>query len=159
MKHVLKTYFLGVCFFALFFPLALKGQPEKKEQVRQLLEKGEFTVEFHKALPLGKTAKNLFPTYEMHIKGTIVDTFLPYFGRHHHAPADPSNLSLILKDTEVDLVQEKGKKGKTIFRFSTKIPHNELLDFTLTVEAGGMAQLSVTSSTRSAITYLGQVKL
>ena len=144
--------------FPVGFPVALQGQPEKRTS-EPAVETGEFTVEFNKALPLGKTARNLFPAYEMHIKGTIVDTYLPYFGRHHTAPADPSNLSIVLKDREVELVKEKGKKGKTVFRFSAKMPPNELLDFTLTIETDGTTQLSVTSSVRSAITYLGQVKL
>ena len=74
-------------------------------------------------------------------------------------PANPAKLAIELNETvvETETVKDR-KKGYTII-FSARTETNENITFYLRISASGMASLSINSSSRTAITYLGYLKM
>jgi len=95
----------------------------------------------------------------MRFDSTRVSAYLPYFGRSYNAPADPRKLAIELENTEVQTQTSfNERKGYSIV-FTSKTETNENITFYLKITLSGMSTLSINSSTRQGITYLGNLKM
>ncbi|HOG24581.1 MAG TPA: DUF4251 domain-containing protein [Bacteroidales bacterium] len=149
---------LSLCLL-LLLPGTTYGQDKKEEQVKSIVESGQFVILFDRANPATGRSVMLSPYYEMRFDSTRVSAYLPYFGRSHTAPADPRKLAIELENAEVQTQTSfNERKGYTIV-FTSKTETNENITFYLKITLSGMATLSINSSTRQSITYLGNLKM
>ncbi len=149
---------LSLCLLFLL-PGTIYGQKEKEEQVKAIVESSRFVILFDRANPSIGRSVMLSPLYEMRFDSTCVSVYLPYFGRSYTAPADPRKLAIELEDTEIQAQTSfNERKGYTIV-FSSKTETNELITFYLKITLSGMSTLSINSSFRQSITYLGNLKM
>ncbi|HHV03895.1 MAG: DUF4251 domain-containing protein [Bacteroidales bacterium] len=130
-----------------------------EEQVRTLVEGGTFEISFDRANPARGKSIILSPVYEMKFQNNRVSTYLPYFGRFYTAPADPTKLAIELVDREVETAIKKDRRKSYSIIFSTNITANETITFYLRISASGTASLSINSSSRAIISYLGNLKM
>lgn len=163
-----KFIVISLCML-IFMPFGAFGQSQQEardakkvaveEQVRMLIESGTFEISFDRANPVRGRSVILSPVYEMKFNNNCVSTYLPYFGRSYTAPSNPAKLAIELNETvvETETVKDR-KKGYTII-FSARTETNENITFYLRISASGMANLSINSSSRTAITYLGYLKM
>lgn len=130
-----------------------------EEQVCNLVESGTFVVSFDRANPARGMSRTLSPDYEMKFDNNRVSTYLPYFGRSYTAPMDPTKLAIELIDQEVDVKTEKDTKKGYSLTFSAKTQTNENITFYLKITYSGMATLSINSSTREPLSFLGNLNM
>ena len=130
-----------------------------EQQVCDLVDSGTFALSFDRANPARGMSRTLSPDYEMKFDNNRVTTYLPYFGRAQTAPMDPTKLAIELKDQEVEAKTEKDPKKGYSITFSAKTQTNENITFYLKITYSGMATLSINSSTRDPISYLGNLKM
>lgn len=130
-----------------------------EQQVCNLVESGTFAISFDRANPARGMSRTLSPDYEMKFENNRVTTYLPYFGRAHTAPMDPTKLAIELSDQEVVIKKEKDPKKGYSLTFSATTQTNENITFYLKITYSGMVSLSINSSTREPISYLGNLKI
>ncbi len=130
-----------------------------EQHVCDLVDSGTFSISFDRANPARGMSRILSPEYEMKFEDNRVTAYLPYFGRAHTAPMDPTKLAIELTDQEVDVKAKKDPKKGYSLTFSTKTQTNENITFYLKITYSGMATLSINSSTREPISYLGNLKM
>ncbi|MFA5301367.1 MAG: DUF4251 domain-containing protein [Bacteroidales bacterium] len=131
----------------------------QEQQVCDLVDSGSFAISFDRANPTRGMSRTLSPDYEMKFENNRVTTYLPYFGTAHTAPMDPTKLAIELTDQEIDVKTEKDPKKGYSVTFSAKTQTNENITFYLKITYSGMATLSINSSTREPISYLGNLKM
>ncbi len=131
----------------------------REQQVCDLVESGTFAISFDRANPARGMSRTLSPDYEMKFENNRVTTYLPYFGRAYTAPMDPTKLAIELTDQEVSVEKEKDPKKGYSLTFSAKTQTNENITFYLKITYSGMVTLSINSSARESISYLGDLKM
>ena len=162
-----KFIVISLCML-IFIPFGASGQSQQEardakkvaveEQVRMLVESGTFEISFDRANPVRGRSVILSPVYEMKFNNNCVSTYLPYFGRSYTAPANPAKLAIELNETVVETETVKTAK-KDIPSFFRKNRNQRKHYLYLRISASGMASLSINSSSRTAITYLGFLKM
>ena len=163
-----RLVFLSLIMFFLI-PGSMTAQTRKEEkaarkaaqeqQVCDLVESGSYAISFDRANPARGMSRTLSPDYEMKFENNRITTYLPYFGRAHTAPMDPTKLAIELTDQEIEVTTEKDPKKGYSLTFSAKTQTNENITFYLKITYSGMATLSINSSTREPISYLGNLKM
>ena len=163
-----RLVFLSLIMFFLI-PGSMTAQTRKEEkaarkaaqeqQVCDLVESGSYAISFDRANPARGMSRTLSPDYEMKFENNRVTTYLPYFGTAHTAPMDPTKLAIELTDQEIDVKTEKDPKKGYSVTFSAKTQTNENITFYLKITYSGMATLSINSSTREPISFLGNLNM
>ncbi|HNR27533.1 MAG TPA: DUF4251 domain-containing protein [Bacteroidales bacterium] len=153
----MKNFFLFSFFVLCLLPFSAYSQSEKEEQVKAIVESGSFVIRFDRVNPATGRSITLSPFYEMSYDSTRVSCYLPYFGRSYTAPMDPRKLAIELTDKEVEPeISFNPRRGYTLV-FTARTETNELITFYLRISLSGMTTLSINSSSRQSITYLGDL--
>lgn len=129
------------------------------ENIQNLVQNGEFTIENTWADPLAGSRVNLIgnPNF-IRFNGDQVDLFLPYFGVRHSGGVYGGDGGIEYKGTAEDLqITDTGNKGEKLIKF-TGDQNSEDLRFIIRVFKNGKALTSVSSSQRQSISYQGEIK-
>ena len=125
------------------------------EQTKTVLENKAYVFEATQALPSGMRSKNLTSSYDVKIENDSIVCFLPYFGRAHTASYGASQSPMDFTQPIEDYNLEKDKKGYLVkFDVSNK---NDRLSFIFRIGETGSTSLSVNSTSRSSISYYGNI--
>lgn len=137
--------------------IAQDKKSEKFEQVKDLIEQGEYHIEVDRALPMGGRSVNLTSSYGFTIKGDSIYSHLPYYGRAYSLPyGGGSGLSFDkpITDYQVDY----NKKDRATIQFSTR-SDDDRYTFSVEVFSNGTASVFVQPTNRQSITYQGHLRL
>lgn len=184
MKKILTLCFILSFSINLTAQTRKERKAEKKEQletqyqsIKELIESGSFNFEALRAIPLGNDVANIglsLPAGSAVFQGGTVnltgntnyvnindgdaDIFLPFFGRVFIPKRNPSESGIKYKG---EIIKYKtsfnSKKKRIILSFDAK-KNNESLKFSFIITPGGHARLTVNSSTRQSISYMGKIK-
>lgn len=101
--------------------------------------------------------------YSLVFKDRIVKAYLPFYGEQRFARGayvgNTSGISLDSKPKDLTITKHK-KKAAYILKFTIKDSeyHLESYDVVMTISTGKLANISITSSHRTNINYLGRLK-
>lgn len=167
-RKLANILFVNLLGLMLLFPLAVNAQSRKEakaaaeaqqqQEIAQLLDSGTFTITIDKMSPMRGGIRTLTPSYSFTYNDNKVSTYLPYVGSSHSAPMNPSNLSIELKDKEVNLVKKEVKKGWE-YTFQTRIESGESASFTLSISKNGYVNIQVNCGERDSISYSGELEI
>ncbi len=125
------------------------------EQTKTVLENKVYVFSATQALPMGMRSKTLTSSYDVQIKNDTIICYLPYFGKAHTATYGSSQSPMDFTQPIEDYKFEKTKKGYEIkFEVSNK---NDRLNFFFQIGETGSTSLSVNSTSRSTISYYGDI--
>lgn len=150
--------FLGIILFmGCGSPRQTTTDLQNFDQLKNLVNKQDFTIEFQWAQPQGGGLIDLMtnPNF-MRFKGEEVDIFLPYFGVRHSGGGYGSNTGGIKYKGKISnlSLRENPSKQNILMKFEGK-QDTEWLEFNVTFYTNGKAQAIVSSSERSNISYQG----
>lgn len=157
--------FIVMLFMSLIFLMGCGSQkkgnsdPQNFEELRDLVNNREFSIEFQWAQPQGGSQVDLLSNpNHIKFKGEEVDIFLPFFGERHRGGGYGNNTGGILYKGNMSnlVIRENSSKQQILLRFEGR-QETEMLVFNITLFDNGKAQANVSSSDRSNITYQGGV--
>ncbi len=184
MKKILTLCFIVSITLNLTAQTRKERKAEKKAQLEAqyqsiitLIESGSFNFEATRAIPLGNDIANIGRSLQagsavfqgntvnlvgndnyVNINNGDADIFLPFFGRVFIPKRNPSESGIKYKG---EIIKNKtsfnSKKKRIILSFDAK-KNNESLKFSFVISPGGHTRLTVNSSTRQSITYMGKIK-
>ena len=126
------------------------------EQMRALIEGGEFVYTVQSANPTGGKTVQITSSYTLEVKDGIYKAYLPYFGRAYNASYG-GNGGVEFEGEPTDLkVDKNGDKRTITITFNIK-NKDENFGCSLVTGGSGNGTLTVTSSNRSTISYYGMV--
>jgi hypothetical protein len=158
-----KISISGISIFTLILftscgtPKETVTDPANYEELKELVNTREFSIEFQWAQPLGGGMIDLMSNpNHIRFKGDEVDIFLPYFGVRHSGGGYGSNTGGIKYEGEIsDLnITEDRSKRNIHMKFEGR-QDSEILLFNVTLYENGKAHASVSSSERANIVYQG----
>ena len=165
MKHLI---IIGILLFAF---VTVQAQETKKmsrkerraareaklvEDTKTVLENKAFVFAATQMLPSGGRSRSLTSTYDVQIDNDTITCYLPYFGRAHTASYGSSDSPMDFKQPIEEYEFEKTKKGYEI-KFSVK-NKTDRLNFSFQIADNGSSSLSLTSTNRSPISYIGNIE-
>ena len=125
------------------------------EQTKTVLENKVYVFSATQVLPVGMRSKTLTTSYDVKIDNDTITCYLPYFGNAHTAAYGSNRSPMDFVQPIEDYKFEKTKKGYEIkFEVSNK---NDRLSFFFQIADTGSASLSVNSTSRSSISYYGDI--
>jgi len=125
------------------------------EQTKSVLENRVYIFSATQVLPTGMSSKTLTSSYDARIENDTITCYLPYFGKAHTAAYGSNRSPMDFVQPIEDYKFEKTKKGYEIkFEVSN---NNDRLNFFFQIAETGSTSLSVNSTSRSAISYYGDI--
>ena len=158
-----KISVTGILFLGLIFmmgcgtPKQTSQNPQNFQELRDLVNSREFSIEFQWAQPQGGGMIDLMSNpNHIRFKGEEVDIFLPYFGIRHSGGGYGSNTGGIIYTGMVSNlnVTEDSSKMNILLKFEGR-HDSEVLIFNVTLYENGKAHANVSSSERTNIIYHG----
>ena len=158
---------LGICFVSTTAfgqskedKKQLKKEKEQREYLaaKDLVDSQAFQFIALQVLPLGGQPifVNATPHY-LYVDGEQADVYLPYFGVIQVSSGNSGQAGIKFKGTmENYQVEYNDKKQRVDVKFEIQV-HNERHFFDMDVYKGGKASITLTSSSRNAITYNGDI--
>lgn len=155
---------LLICSLSVFAQEASKKEAKEKKktvkenQVKVLLDNGEFVFIADRAMPQGSRTVDLI-SYQAYLKfqPDFIESSLPYFGRAFSGVGYGSDSGLNFEGKPENYTIEPGKKNVKIIKTRVK-GENDSFNLQLTVTPSGYATLNVMSNNRNSITYTGVIK-
>ena len=127
----------------------------KIETTKTVLENKVYVFSATQVLPTGMRSKTLTSSYDVQIKNDTIICYLPYFGKAHTAAYGSNRSPMDFTQPIEDYKFEKTKKGYEIkFEASN---NNDRLVFFFQIAETGSTSLSVNSTSRSTISYYGDI--
>ena len=160
----MKTTKLIVSVIALFGCAALLGARDGNKElpplVKQAVENQEMCIEIRTICPVGMPSFTTTDGYKFTVKDGKVNADLPFFGESHSAIIPGAdNPGIIFKDCEADIRKDCSKakkKGKFLWQFSA-YSGTDRVDVTVTFWDNGSADITCVSTSRSSISYMGEL--
>lgn len=160
MKFVLAT--MLVLFTCTATTLFAQSKEEKKKEVatkvQTLIESGDFEIQVNRAVPSGGQSKELTSPYEIEVENGNASSYLPYFGVAYSAPIGEDGGIKFEDLPMIDYKVKKDKKDKYVVTYKVNDGRNSY-NFRIEVFDNGNSTISVTPSTKRAITFYGNLKL
>jgi hypothetical protein len=154
----------------MFSVVATNAQEEKKsrkerkaereanlvEQTKKLVAAEAWQFDATNMLPSSGRSRSLTTSYNVVLKDSNVDSYLPFMGVAHSAPYGGSDSPMIFEAPVEDYSVKDGKKGGYIIKFTAK-NKNDIINYTFNVSSNGSTSLSVNSTNRQHISYTGDL--
>ncbi|MFR9165779.1 MAG: DUF4251 domain-containing protein [Dysgonomonas sp.] len=162
----MKKFGIGTLLFALIGIFVLAScstkqnsvaQQAKAELIRTKVESRNLTFIPNMAIPMGYKPISLTPVYDLTISGDTLSVDLPYYGRSHTPPVDPTKIGIQFQSVDFDY-QVKAKKDVWEITLNPR-GENRNTTLYLTVGNSGYADLRVTDRDRQSISYNGYIDL
>lgn len=156
------------CFLALSFlllngcgamgqSLDKKQEEEKRiaQQVGKRLDAKDYRIQINYMSPSRGGGKVVTDVYSLTVKGSVVDSHLPYMGVAYSVPYGGGKV-LTFKD-DIDEYSDSGwEKGKRKIVFSTNNDEDNIV-YTITVFENASADIRVHCNNREDISYNGEL--
>lgn len=131
-------------------------EAKKIEDTKSMIESKSFVFVPSQALPSGGRSVNLSSSFDAKIEDGTIVCYLPFYGRAHTAAYGGTQSPMDFTQPIQKYVSEEAKKGDWVIKFDVK-NKNDMLNFTFHIGETGSASLSVNSSSRSSISYYGDI--
>ncbi|MBO5595611.1 MAG: DUF4251 domain-containing protein [Bacteroidales bacterium] len=158
MKHLL-TLLTALVVILLPGCAALRRSPEEKAaeklRIEQSLEAREYRIDVDYMLPLRGPGKSVTGSYSLTIDGSVVDSYLPYFGVAYNIPYGGGK-ALSFKGPIGEYRDSGWAKDRRTIIVSTD-NGEDTLTYTITVFDDGTADISVRSRNREDIGFRGKI--
>ncbi|MCD7938110.1 MAG: DUF4251 domain-containing protein [Tannerellaceae bacterium] len=159
MKRLRLLLVLGFALFIGGHSLFAQSKDKKeqiREQVKELIDSREYTIDVDRAYPSSGKSVNLTSPYELRIKGDSVISYLPYFGRAYSVPyGGGEGLRFETGITDYSLAYDK--KGAARIQFKAKTQEDSFT-FNIQVFDNGSSSITVTPVNRQQIRFNGELK-
>lgn len=137
---------------------AKERKEQKVAEIKKLIESGDYEFIANSALPMSGRRIDLTSTYDLKMKGTKAEAWLPYFGRAYKADYGSTDGGIKFKEEAQNLKVEYNERKKTyMISFDVKSPKDNYSLF-LSVGESGYADLTVNSNNRQSISFTGTVE-
>ena len=125
------------------------------KQTKTVLENKAYVFEATQALPSGMRSKSLTSSYEVQIENDTINCYLPYFGKARTANYGSNQSPMTFIQPIENYTFEETKKG---YMVKLEVRNdNDRLNFTFQIGETGSTSLSVNSTSRSTISYHGDI--
>ena len=154
-KWTLALVFL---FSGIFFISCSSTKPVaslSESDVREMVNSKDFVFVADRVNPLRGRSRQLTSQYDVRVKNDSLTSYLPYFGRAHVAPMDPSQGGIQFTSTDFSYNTNQGNGWTIIIKPND---HNDVQQMVFNIFENGTATLSVTSTNRDPISFNGYVK-
>lgn len=159
MKNFRLFFFMGIVLFlggqSLFAQSKKEKQEQKEKEIKELVDKKQFTIEVNRALPMRGQAVSLTSPYTLEMRGDSVISYLPYFGRAYSVPYGGGN-GLRFERTATDYTCTYDKKGTARIKFAARTD-DDTYRFNIQIYPNGSASINVTPTNRQNISYQGEL--
>ena len=156
-----QVYILVVLLFGCILSINAQTKEEKKQQkkenIKTLVEQGDFKIIVSTALPRSSSAVNLNSPFSTMVKNDSIYSHLPYYGRAYSVPYSGGkglNFDSTINKYEVS----KGKKEELIVKLDTDNDEDRYR-YVFTIHPNGTANISVTMINRASISYIGRIEI
>ena len=165
MKHKLNFPLLSCLLFGMPLILIVAGcSPVKQaavtasnEEIEQAIAADNWIFIADRALPQRGRSRNLTGQYEVRFSKDTIIAFLPYFGRAYSGPVLETRSPLDFKSTDFTVSKAQNDKGRWNITIRPK-DYREVQSFDFMLFNNGSAQLNVQLTSRSSISFNGNVK-
>ena len=160
LKHLLiiTLVFTGIHASAQLTAKEMRKQKKelKAQEIVQLIENRHFTFKASSLTTQSGFYKDLTGDYEMVLKSDSVSTWLPYWGRVYMGRIDDEGGIKFNESMEKFEMIDRGKKG---YQIKFTVNHDaDNYHFTLHVSKSGFADLVVSATRKSMISYHGTIE-
>jgi len=139
--------------------LSRKEQKAQKEQeIKQLIESQQFRFIARAVLPMSGPRIDLTSTYDLTVDSTMVEAWLPFFGRAYQAEYGGRDGGIKFKE-EVEKIDVTYNKRKQIYQINMDVDTDKD-NYRVRITAGlsGYGDVSINSNNRQSISYYGIIE-
>jgi hypothetical protein len=122
---------------------------------QEMVNNKDFIFVADRVNPLRGRSRQLTSEYDVRVKNDSLTSYLPYFGRAHSAPMDPSKGGIQFTSTDFSYNVSENKGWNVVIKPND---NNDVQEMTFTIFGNGSATLNVSSLQRDPITFNGYVK-
>lgn len=128
-----------------------------KEGIEKMINDHSFLFVAERMDPLRGRSRILTSSYDVRVNNDSVASYLPYFGRAHSAPIDPTNIGTQFTSTNLTYRINADKSNQ--WRISI-VPKDvqSIQELIFTIFDNGHTTLNVLSTSRDQISYSGYLK-
>lgn len=127
----------------------------KKEEVRRMIQNRNFVFNATEMLPRGLGVINLGYDFDVQVKDGILVSFLPFMGKTYYTNIGGNNSGFDFTEEIESLKIRTKKKG---YKVDIDVNNEaDQLNFTFHIMHSGFATLTLASSKRQSISYLGTI--
>lgn len=131
---------------------------DQSSSIQTDIEKKQFEFLAQSVTPTKGGTRQLNPGYTVLVKGDTLICYLPYFGRVYQPSFGTSDAGLDFTSTQFDYQTKVRKKGGWDVKMKTK-DLTKQRQLSMTIFQNGTASLTVISSDRESISFLGSLKM
>ncbi|MFV0375853.1 MAG: DUF4251 domain-containing protein [Mangrovibacterium sp.] len=137
---------------------ARERKEQKAAEVKKLIGSGDYVFVANSAQPMAFRRINLTSNYELKMKGTSAEAWLPYFGRAYQADYGDTDGGIKFKEEAQGLKTSFNERKKSYeIQFEVKTVKDNYTLY-LSVGLSGYADLTVNSNNRQPISFTGMVE-
>lgn len=124
--------------------------------IKNLMDAKRYVFSAQTVSPARGASRQLSADYDLRVSPDTLIAYLPYFGRAHVAPIDPSSGGIRFTSTNFTYTAQPLRKGRWNI---TMVPQDagDVRELHLSVSQDGYASLQVLSNNREPITFNGIV--
>ncbi len=134
--------------------MEVRGASES--ETKQAIESDKWIFIASQAIPQRGRTSILNTRYSVDLKNDTLTSGLPYFGRAYTAPIGESRSPLDFRSTDFSINKKEVKEGRWNIIINPK-DNKEVQSYTFNLFSNGSAQLSVQLTSRSPISFSGNV--
>ncbi|NDV59533.1 DUF4251 domain-containing protein [Bacteroides sp. 519] len=128
---------------------------EAKLLLKELIDKGEYSIEATMAYPRRGKSISLTSSYSLKIKNDSVFSYLPFYGRAYNIPYGGGNGLNFTAPVENYLVKYN-KKGDATINFNAKTSE-DTYKYTINIYPNGSSNIDVIMQQRESMRYSGRL--
>lgn len=155
-----KKFSALALFFLATFVISAQSIGDDKNTF-DIVDSKQFVFEAESLTSSSGFHRNLTSYYELRVEGDSASASLPFFGRAYSgAYAGDGGISFdnVMEEYSVELKEKKKEKNNvTYIKFSVR-GENDNFNCTLSTTSSGTASLTINSTNRQTISYMGTVR-
>jgi len=156
MKKLLTFLFLVVPILSgISQDSAIEKESLLKKEISQMIENRDFVFNATDMLPRGGGVVSLGYDFDVQIRNDLIISYLPFFGKSYNVNFGDHNTGFDFTGTVENFDIKKRKKG---YKVNVEVKNaGDHLNYTFHIKYSGFATLTLASSKRQSISYLGTI--
>jgi len=131
-------------------------EASKTTRIKNWVDSQNYVFKARSAQPMSGNTRQLTSEYDLTVTKTVIDCYLPYFGRAYAAPIDPSQGGIKFSSKDFTYQATPKKKGGWDVLIKPK-DARDVQQMSLSISENGYASLQVTSTNRQPISFSGVI--
>ena len=131
---------------------------QKEQEIKQLIDSRQFRFVARAVLPMSGPRIDLTSTYDLELDSTMVEAWLPFFGRAYHVEYGGRDGGIKFKE-EAEKIDVTYNKRKKMYQINMDVD-TEKDNYRVRISTGlsGYADVSISSNNRQSISYYGIIE-